>query len=96
MLRINSQNAAKRKQFRKQNGIKKSNKNYRKNNTEQEPKRSPNGAKMVPEIVLKTLKFNLCGSRAPLGTSGGALGYPRGAPDAKITSKWNQNNRKIL
>ena len=43
----------------------------------------------------KSMKIDPGGARAPSGTPGAALGYPRGAPDAKITPKLSRHCKKI-
>ena len=53
-----------------------------------EPKRSPNDAKVGSKIAPKSMKIDLWASRARE-----ALGYPRGAPDAKMALEFTKNVR---
>ena len=48
---------------------------------------------MGSEIAPKSMKIDLWASRARSGTPGEALGYPRGAPEAKMTSKCKKNTK---
>ena len=45
--------------------------------------------KLESNMSQKSLKIDLWASKAPSGTPGAALGYSRGASDAKIIPEWN-------
>ena len=45
---------------------------------------------MEPKMDPKYVKIDLWASRAPSGTLGAALGYYRGASDAKMIPEWTK------